>query len=75
MRSRESASVATTTPVIALEAEFVLGLADLVVKTLGTGSIPPVQERVAEMITHRDTLRACLRAAEADAAPNEWGVM
>lgn len=59
----------------AVKAEFVLGLADLVVKTLGTGSIPHVQERVAEMIIHRETLRACLRAAEADAALNQWGVM
>ena len=56
-----------------VKAEFVLGLADLVVKTLGSGSIPHVQERVAEMITHRETLRACLRAAEVDGTPNQWG--
>jgi 4-hydroxyphenylacetate 3-monooxygenase len=34
-----------------------------------------VQEQVAELITQRDMLQACLRAAEADAAPNKWGVM
>jgi 4-hydroxyphenylacetate 3-monooxygenase len=58
-----------------VKAEFILGLADLMVETLGSGSIPHVQEQVAELITHRDMLQACLRAAEADAAPNRWGVM
>jgi 4-hydroxyphenylacetate 3-monooxygenase len=58
-----------------VKAEFVLGLAALMVQTLGSGSIPHVQERVAELITYRDMLKACLRAAEADAAPNQWGVM
>jgi 4-hydroxyphenylacetate 3-monooxygenase oxygenase component len=58
-----------------VKAEFILGLADLMVETLGSGSIPHVQEQVAELITQRDTLRACLRAAEADAEPNQYGVM
>ena len=58
-----------------VKAEFMLGLADLIVDTLGSGTIPHVQEQVAELITQRDTLWACLRAAEADAAPNRWGVM
>ena len=34
-----------------------------------------MQEHVAELITQRDMLKACLRAAEADAVPNRWGVM
>ena len=50
-----------------------LGLADLIVDTLGSGTIPHVQEQVAGLITHRDTLWACLRAPEADATPNRWG--
>ncbi|MCH8279072.1 MAG: 4-hydroxyphenylacetate 3-monooxygenase, oxygenase component [Chloroflexi bacterium] len=58
-----------------VKAEFILGLADLMVETLGSGSNPHVQEHVAELITQRDMLKACLRAAEADAAPNQWGVM
>ena len=58
-----------------VKAEFILGLADLMVETLGSGSIPHVQEQVAELITQRDMLKACLRAAEADAALNQWGVM
>ena len=58
-----------------VKAEFILGLADLMVETLGSGSIPNVQEQVAELITQCNMLKACLRAAEADAAPNEWGAM
>src|SRR6266566_729021 len=58
-----------------VKAEVILGLADLMVETLGAGAIPHVQEQVAGLITHRDMLWACLRAAEADAAPNQWGVL
>ena len=58
-----------------VKAEFILGLADLMVETLGSGTVPHVQEQVAELITQRDVLKACLRASEADAAPNQWGVM
>ncbi len=58
-----------------VKAEFILGLADLMVETLGSGTVPHVQEQVAELITQRDILKACLRASEADAAPNQWGVM
>ena len=50
-------------------------MADLIVDTLGSGTIPHVQEQVAELITYRDVLRSCVRAAEADAAPNQWGMM
>ena len=58
-----------------VKAEFTLGLADLIVDTLGSGTIPHVQEQVAELITHRDVLKACLRASEADATMNQWGMM
>ncbi len=58
-----------------VKAEFILGLASLIVETLGSSGIPHVQEQVAELITQRDVLRACLRAAEADAAMNQWGMM
>ena len=58
-----------------VKAEFVLGLAALMVNTLGSGSVPHVQERVAELITFLELLKACLRASEADASLNEWGVM
>jgi 4-hydroxyphenylacetate 3-monooxygenase len=37
--------------------------------------MPHVQEHVAELITSHDMLHACRRAAEVDAAPNQWGIM
>jgi 4-hydroxyphenylacetate 3-monooxygenase len=33
-----------------------------------------VRERIAEMITTTETMKACLRAAEADASADKWGV-
>jgi 4-hydroxyphenylacetate 3-monooxygenase len=57
------------------KAEFILGLAALMVRTLGSGQIPHVQERVAELIMHVEVLKACLRASEADAAVDQWSVM
>ena len=58
-----------------VKSEFILGLADLIVDTLGSGTIPHVQEQVAELITYRDVLRSCVRAAEADATMNQYGMM
>ena len=58
-----------------VKTEFMLGLADLIVETLGSASIPHIQEQVAELITYRDMMRACLRAAEADARPNQYGMV
>ncbi len=58
-----------------VKTEFVIGLAALMVNTLGSGDLPHVQERIAELITFLEIQKACLRASEADAALNEWGVM
>jgi 4-hydroxyphenylacetate 3-monooxygenase len=60
---------------MAAKAEFILGLAALMMRTLGSGQIPHVQERVAELIMNVEVLKACLRASEADAALDQWGVM
>ena len=56
------------------KSEFILGVACLVAETLGSGQIPQVQERIAEIIMNLEVMRACLRASEADATPDEWGV-
>ena len=56
------------------KAEFVLGLATRIAEVSDSLSLPHVRERIAEMITTTETMRACLRAAEADAAPDKWGV-
>ena len=59
----------------AIKTEFILGLAQMMVDTLGSGGMPHVQERIAEIIVHLETLKACLRAAEADAWFNDYGVI
>ena len=58
-----------------VKTEFILGLASLMVETMGSGDLPHVQERIAEIVVYLETLRACLRASEADAQLNKWGVM
>jgi 4-hydroxyphenylacetate 3-monooxygenase len=55
--------------------EFVVGLANLVVKTLGSASIPQVQAMLAELIEHLEVTRALLCAAEVNAEVDEWGLM
>ena len=58
-----------------VKCEFILGLANLMVQTLGSGQQPQVQQMLAEIIENLEVTRACLRAAEADAALDQWGVM
>ena len=58
-----------------VKCEFILGLANLMVQTLGSGQIPQVQQLMAEIIEDLEITKACLRASEADAAVDEWGVM
>ena len=57
------------------KSEFLLGVACLMVEALGSGEIPQVQERVAELIMDLEVMRACLRASEADAKADRWGVL
>ncbi|MFQ6028076.1 MAG: 4-hydroxyphenylacetate 3-monooxygenase, oxygenase component [Dehalococcoidia bacterium] len=58
-----------------VKTEFLLGVASLMVEILGSTKIPHVQERVGEIILYLEVLKACLRAAEADASLDQWGVM
>ena len=55
--------------------EFLLGLAALLVNSIAIESFLHVQDKIAEIWLNLETMRACLRAAEADAALDEWGVM
>ena len=55
--------------------EFVLGLALLMTKTLGNAHLPHSEERLAELMLYTELTRSCMRAAEADAKLDEWGVM
>jgi 4-hydroxyphenylacetate 3-monooxygenase len=56
------------------KAEFVLGLACLMTQTIGVDQFQHVQEKIAEIITYLETMKACLRAGEADAQIDEWGI-
>jgi 4-hydroxyphenylacetate 3-monooxygenase len=55
--------------------EFMLGLAALLVDTIAVESFQHIQEKLAEIWVNLETMKALLRAAEADAALDEWGVM
>jgi 4-hydroxyphenylacetate 3-monooxygenase len=55
--------------------EFLLGLASLLVSTIGVEIFQHIQEKLAEIWINLETMRAFLRASEADAALDEWGVM
>ena len=57
------------------KSEFLLGIAGSMVEALGSGHLPNVQGMVAELIIDLEVMKACLRAAEADASVDEWGVM
>src|SRR5208282_3858862 len=76
--TRTSAVVHMTHQVIArttAKTEYILGLVSLLTEAIGIEQFGHVQADVAEVITTLETLRALLRAAEADAAPNEFGVL
>ena len=55
--------------------EYILGLVSLLTEAIGIEQFQHVQADVAEIITTLETLRALMRAAEADAALNEFGVL
>ena len=58
-----------------VKTEFLLGLTSLMAETLGSTQVPHVQERIGEIVVNLEVMKACVRAAEADAKLNEWGVM
>jgi 4-hydroxyphenylacetate 3-monooxygenase len=55
--------------------EFMLGLVTLLTEAIGIEQFSHVQENVAEVIIALEGIRAFVRAAEADAAVNPYGVM
>ena len=54
--------------------EFVLGLANLMQETLGSGQQPQMLQMTAEIIEALETQKALLRASEAQAGFDRWGV-
>jgi 4-hydroxyphenylacetate 3-monooxygenase len=57
------------------KAEFMMGLAHLLVDSIGAEGFQHIHEKLAELWVNMETMKAFLRAAEADAALDEWGVM
>src|SRR6266446_5097592 len=55
--------------------EFVLGIALLMTETLGNAQLPHSEERLGELMLQTEVMKGCLRASEADAQLDEWGVM
>jgi 4-hydroxyphenylacetate 3-monooxygenase len=55
--------------------ELVLGVALLITETLGNAHLPHAEERIGELVMYTELIRACMRAAEADAELDEWGIM
>jgi len=55
--------------------ELVLGVALLMTQTLGNTQLPHVEEKIGELIMYTELMRACMRAGEADARLDQWGVM
>jgi 4-hydroxyphenylacetate 3-monooxygenase len=55
--------------------EFMLGLAHLLVNSIGAEVFQHIHEKLAELWVNLETMKAFLRAAEADATLDEWGVM
>jgi 4-hydroxyphenylacetate 3-monooxygenase len=44
-------------------------------QTLGNAHLPHTEERIGELMLYTELMRSCMRAAEADAATDRWGVM
>ena len=55
--------------------EFMLGLASLMVNSIGAEIFQHIHEKLAEIWVNLETMKAFLRAAEADAELDEWGVV
>lgn len=55
--------------------EFVLGVVSLIAESIGITQFQHVHEKIATVVIALEQLRATLRAAEADAALDRWGVM
>jgi 4-hydroxyphenylacetate 3-monooxygenase len=55
--------------------EYLMGLASLMAHSIAIESFQHIQEKLAEIWVNMETMRAFLRAAEADAALDEYGML
>ena len=58
-----------------VKTEFLIGLASLLVNSIGAEVYQHIYGKLSEMWLNLETMRACLRASEADAELDEWGIM
>lgn len=58
-----------------VKCEFLLGVASLMVDTIGADGFPHVQAKLGELVDIVEVVRALLRAAEADARPGPGGYL
>ncbi len=57
------------------KAEFILGIVQSIIDTIGISQFQHVQEKAAEVILAVETMKAFVRASEADAKLDEFGMM
>ena len=55
--------------------EFVLGIASLIVDAIAIEQFQHVQGKIAEIIYYLETMKAFLRASEAEAQVDKWGMI
>jgi len=55
--------------------EFILGVITMIGDTIGINEFQHVQEKIAKVIILLESLKAMVRASEADAQINQWGLM
>ncbi|WP_223593936.1 4-hydroxyphenylacetate 3-monooxygenase, oxygenase component [Neobacillus bataviensis] len=55
--------------------EFMLGVAELLVETINVSEYQHIQEKLSEIITGLETMKALVEKSENDAALDEWGFM
>jgi 4-hydroxyphenylacetate 3-monooxygenase len=55
--------------------EFILGVASLIVDAIAIEQFQHVQGKIAEIIYYLESMKAFLRASEADAQVDKWGMM
>jgi 4-hydroxyphenylacetate 3-monooxygenase len=55
--------------------EFLLGVVSMIADTIGIDQFQHVQEKIAKVIMLLESMKAMIRAAEADAQLNRWGIM
>ena len=57
------------------KSEFTLGLAALMMETLGTDETPRIQALASELVVTHELMKACVTASLHNATMNQWGLL